>query len=117
MTDHGPPPLTACKLWAKTSANGRHYLVGRLGGLRVLIFENRDRANVEDASHVLMFGQAADRAPGAAPRSATLQATQGRGAPEGGSADARERRPPASRSARPAAAGPPPFDDEPLPPA
>jgi hypothetical protein len=29
--------LTACKLWEKTSAKGNHYLIGRMGGVRVMI--------------------------------------------------------------------------------
>jgi len=35
--------LKAAALWKKTSATGNIYLVGRLGGVRVLVFENRDR--------------------------------------------------------------------------
>ena len=34
------PPITACKLYEKTSKAGNIYLTGRLGGLRVLIFKN-----------------------------------------------------------------------------
>jgi hypothetical protein len=54
--------LRAAKLWAKTSQkNGRQYLVGRLGGLRVLIFENADKRGDDDHTHVLMVGEAEDR--------------------------------------------------------
>ncbi|MBF0311097.1 MAG: hypothetical protein HQL56_16400 [Magnetococcales bacterium] len=54
------------KLWAKTSQSGKPYLMGRLGGLRVLIFENREAvAEGENSnSHWLMFG-AADVVEGA----------------------------------------------------
>ena len=35
--------IKATSLWAKTSGKtGRQYLTGRLGGLRVLVFENAD---------------------------------------------------------------------------
>jgi hypothetical protein len=54
--------LRAAKLWEKTSErNGRRYLTGRLGGLRVVIFENHDKKNDSDPSHYLMFGEAPDR--------------------------------------------------------
>jgi hypothetical protein len=56
----GPPPIPACRLWEKTSASGRRYLMGRLGGLRVLVFENRDRQAEGDATHVLLLAQAPD---------------------------------------------------------
>ena len=36
--------IRATGLWAKTSGKtGKRYLTGRLGGLRVLVLENRDR--------------------------------------------------------------------------
>lgn len=60
----GGPLLRATRLWEKTSAKGGRYLTGRLGGLRVLVMENRDRRDPEDASHVLMFGEAAQREGG-----------------------------------------------------
>jgi hypothetical protein len=51
--------IKATGLWAKTSGKtGRQYLVGRLGGLRVLIFENVD-AGEGDPTHLLMLGEAA----------------------------------------------------------
>ena len=39
------PPITACKLYEKTSKAGNIYLTGRLGGLRVLIFKTRELAD------------------------------------------------------------------------
>ena len=39
------PPITACKLYEKTSKAGNIYLTGRLGGLRVLIFRTRELAD------------------------------------------------------------------------
>jgi hypothetical protein len=54
--------LRAAKLWEKTSErNGRRYLTGRLGGLRVLIFENHDKKNAGDPTHFLLFGEAPDK--------------------------------------------------------
>ena len=38
------PMLKAAGLWAKTSVKGGQYLTGRLGGMKVLILENRDQA-------------------------------------------------------------------------
>jgi hypothetical protein len=35
------PLLQAANLWEKTSAKGNPYLVGRLGGVRILILKNR----------------------------------------------------------------------------
>ena len=37
------PMLKAAGLWAKTSVKGGQYLTGRLGGVKVLVMENRDR--------------------------------------------------------------------------
>jgi hypothetical protein len=38
------PMLKAAPLWAKTSVKGGQYLTGRLGGVKVLVLENRDRS-------------------------------------------------------------------------
>jgi len=35
--------LKAAGLWRKKSAKGNAYLTGRLGGVKILILENRDR--------------------------------------------------------------------------
>jgi hypothetical protein len=68
------PPLTVCRLWQRTSAAGRNYLTGRLGSLRVLIFENTGEG---DHSHNLCFGQAEDRpAQQQAPQRPDLDAAQ-----------------------------------------
>jgi hypothetical protein len=55
------PMLKAAGLWAKTSGKGGQYLTGRLGGLKVLILENRDRKSDDDPSHHLFFVEAPDR--------------------------------------------------------
>ena len=62
------PMLKAAGLWAKTSVKGGQYLTGRLGGVKVLILENRDRQNDDDPSHHLFFVEAPDRRQGAQER-------------------------------------------------
>src|SRR4051812_27120731 len=59
------PMLKATGLWAKTSVKGGQYLTGRLGGVKVLIMENRDRKSDDDPSHSLFFVEAPDRRHGA----------------------------------------------------
>jgi hypothetical protein len=55
------PMLKAAPLWAKTSIKGGQYLTGRLGGVKVLVMENRDRKTDDDPSHHLFFVEAPDR--------------------------------------------------------
>src|SRR5690242_12992277 len=55
------PMLKAAGLWAKSSTKGGQYLTGRLGGVKVLILENRDRQTDDDPSHHLFFAEAPDR--------------------------------------------------------
>jgi hypothetical protein len=62
------PMLKAAGLWAKTSVKGGQYLTGRLGGLKVLILENRDRKSDDDPSHYLFVAEAPDRRQGAGER-------------------------------------------------
>jgi hypothetical protein len=58
------PMLKAAGLWAKSSVKGGQYLTGRLGGVKVLILENRDRQSDDDPSHTLFFVEAGDRRQG-----------------------------------------------------
>jgi hypothetical protein len=58
------PMLKAAGLWAKTSMKGGQYLTGRLGAMKVLILENRDRQSDDDPSHHLFFVEAPDRRQG-----------------------------------------------------
>jgi hypothetical protein len=58
------PLLKAAGLWAKTSVKGGQYLTGRLGGVKVLVMENRDRQSDDDPSHHLFFVEAPDRRQG-----------------------------------------------------
>src|SRR3954470_6870089 len=67
-TANNSPMLKAAPLWAKTSVKGGQYLTGRLGGVKVLILENRDRKTDDDPSHSLFFVEAADRRQGGAER-------------------------------------------------
>jgi hypothetical protein len=56
--------IKAAKLWRKKwQRNGRDYLVGRLGGCRVLILENNDAAaeGEERNSHWLLLGKADEK--------------------------------------------------------
>jgi hypothetical protein len=53
--------LKAAPLWTKSSAKGGQYLTGRLGGVKVLILENRDRQNNDEPSHHLFFVEAQPR--------------------------------------------------------
>jgi hypothetical protein len=62
------PMLKATSLWSKTSAKGGQYLTGRLGGVKVLVMENRDRQSDDDPSHTLFFAEAPDRRQGAGER-------------------------------------------------
>jgi hypothetical protein len=55
------PMLKAAGLWAKTSSGGKRYLTGRLGGVKVLILENRDRRSDDDPTHNLFFVEAPDK--------------------------------------------------------
>jgi hypothetical protein len=56
--------IKAAPLWAKSSVKGGQYLTGRLGGVKVLVMENRDRKSDDDPSHTLFFVEAPDRRQG-----------------------------------------------------
>jgi hypothetical protein len=47
--------LPACRLWEKVSASGNRYLVGRLGGVKVLVMVNNRPKGEGDATHTLLF--------------------------------------------------------------
>jgi hypothetical protein len=55
------PMLKATGLWQKTSGKGGQYLTGRLGAMKVLVMENRDRKTDDDPSHILYFVEAQER--------------------------------------------------------
>jgi Uma2 family endonuclease len=52
------PMLTAYRLWKKLSANGKRYLVGRMGGRRVMVMANTRPTDEDDASHVPVSAEA-----------------------------------------------------------
>jgi hypothetical protein len=68
MNGSNSPMLKAASLWAKTSVKGGQYLTGRLGGVKVLIFENRDRKSDDEPSHHLFFVEAQPRQDRTEPR-------------------------------------------------
>jgi hypothetical protein len=50
MTGNRPPPkLSACFLYEKVDRKGRKYLKGKMGGLSVLVVENKD-PNIPNAA-------------------------------------------------------------------
>jgi hypothetical protein len=51
------PMLVACKLYPRTSGRGTPYLLGRLGGLRVLIMPRR-QDEADKHTHVLLLAEA-----------------------------------------------------------
>jgi hypothetical protein len=55
--------LPACKLYARTSSKGTDYLMGRLGGLRVLVMPRRE-GEAGEHSHVLLLAEAPAREGG-----------------------------------------------------
>jgi hypothetical protein len=60
--------LKAAPLWAKSSVKGGQYLTGRLGAMKILIRENRDRQGDDEPSHHLFFTEVLDRRQGAQER-------------------------------------------------
>ena len=50
--------LKAAGLWRRTSAKGNEYFVGRLGGVKVVLLENRDKQSDADPTHNLFFAEA-----------------------------------------------------------
>jgi hypothetical protein len=91
--DEGEVPnetlLRAAALWEKTSQQGRRYFVGRLGGVKLVIFEKRDRQSEDDPTHELFFAPAPERPRGdrggqprqASPRQQRPQPTRQPGQP------------------------------------
>jgi hypothetical protein len=82
--------LKAAGLWSKTSVKGGQYLTGRLGGIKVLVMENRDRKTDDDPSHHLFFVEAPDRRQGG--QQAAQERSGGPGAPPTGQRPSDERR-------------------------
>jgi len=65
--------LQAAKLWEKTSAAGNRYLVGRLGGVRILILKNRDAGAEGEPDFHLFFADGSPREAADAPKPAAAR--------------------------------------------
>lgn len=102
MNGNGGSLLKAAGLWRRTSAKGNEYFAGRLGGVKVVILENRERASDGDPTHFLFFadGQAAAKPTAADSRPPASKPARAKPV-------ARTRRP----SSKPAAIYERPFDD------
>jgi hypothetical protein len=61
--------LQAAKLWEKTSAAGNVYLVGRLGGVRILILRNRAAGTENEPDWHLFFAEPTPPATSTSPAS------------------------------------------------
>ena len=61
---------------------GRAVLTGRLGGVKVLVMENRDRKTDDDPSHSLFFVEAADRRQGGQERAQDRFGSAGAAGPD-----------------------------------
>ncbi len=57
----GDPLVKLAGLWERTSASGAKYLVGRIGGARVLILANRNRQGDGDPTHHLCIAEAQEK--------------------------------------------------------
>jgi hypothetical protein len=64
----GAPMLKATGLWKRTSANGADYFSGRLGGVKIVILENRDQPVENNPTHWLYFAEPANPAGSSAQR-------------------------------------------------
>ena len=60
--------LRAAKLWEKTARGGNTYLIGRLGGVRVLVMRNRDAGGEGEPDWHLFFADGSDK-----PRQASVE--------------------------------------------
>lgn len=63
-----PPPskvqLTVCRLWERRNRAGELFMSGTMGGVRVLIVPNQNRADDTDAEFVMVLAEGRpDRKP------------------------------------------------------
>jgi hypothetical protein len=88
--DHGRHAMTGASamikvagLWRHTSAKGSEYLVGRMAGAKILIYENRDRKGEDEPTHHLFFAEptppAASTSPAPHPKRRGLPQRPGSG--------------------------------------
>src|SRR6516164_10307052 len=64
----GTPMLKAAGLWKRTSQRGADYFAGRLGSVKIVILENRDRKAENDPTHWLWFTEPTPAATNSAQR-------------------------------------------------
>jgi hypothetical protein len=106
--------IPACRLWEKTSAKGNRYLIGRLGGVRVMVLQNTRPEPGDTPTHTLMFAEA-PAYDGARGQAAPAEAQQHDGPPN----DVEQAEPsePPSTSRRRARRGEDkqPVEDDPVP--
>jgi hypothetical protein len=72
----GTPMLKATGLWKRTSAKGTDYFAGRLGGVKIVILENRDRQAEGDPTHWLYFAEPTNPTGNSAQRPDGARATR-----------------------------------------
>jgi len=60
--------LKAAGLWKRTSQRGADYFAGRLGSVKIVILENRDRKAENDPTHWLWFTEPTPAATNSAQR-------------------------------------------------
>ncbi len=50
-----PPKIVAAKMWQRGRLDGGFYFAGNMGGMKVLVTENREKTCPTDAGWVLIF--------------------------------------------------------------
>jgi hypothetical protein len=103
------PMLKAAGLWRKTSSKGNQYFVGRLGGVKILILENRDAGKDKEPDLHLFFVEVENKAAAPAQPQAHPEPPQ-RAMPRRAYPARRAARPAAHPPIRPAADGMMPDD-------
>lgn len=77
MTENGPSesrpqPMELCGLWEQRDRSGRRYLVGTLGGVRLLVLQSERCGNDREPTHRLMVAPATPK-----PRRSESKPTKG----------------------------------------
>jgi len=70
--------LKPAGLWKRKSQKGADYFAGRLGGVKILILENRDRQVENDPTHWLCFTEPTPAATNSARRADEARPTRAR---------------------------------------
>ena len=74
--------LKARGLWARTSAKGDRYLIGRLASVKVLILANKDRPGADHPTYHLFFADGEKAQPAKQSRRAPRSPRHDAGEPE-----------------------------------